>query len=245
LTRGNVGVANEQWKALPDYLDGDKSNTLVVADVSGSMTCPAGNNKTVQCIDVCVSLALYLSERNHGLFKDSFITFSNKPELQVLKGDLMNRVQQLRNAAWQMNTNLEAVFRLILDSAQKNRLAQEDMPSNIIILSDMQFDQCVGTGTSGQYHSGYDYGKLQTRANPKAIEMIREEYKKAGYVPPVVIFWNLNNRDNVPVTMNDCGVALVSGFSPAIMKSVLGAKLDEITPEGMMHKVIDDKRYDF
>lgn len=225
---GNNEVANEQWKALPNYLANDNSNTLVVADTSGSMTCPAGSPKSVvRCLDVCVSLAIYLSERNTGIFKDQFITFSSKPALQTLRGRLSDKVFQLRNAHWEMNTNIEAVFKLILSSALKSNIPAKDMPTRIIILSDMQFDQCV------------------SHKDAKAIEMIDGMYAEAGYIRPQVVFWNLHAYDNAPVEFDKANTALVSGFSPAIMKGVLASSMDDFTPVNIMNKTIFVERYNY
>jgi hypothetical protein len=225
VERGNTKVADEQWKALPDFLEGDNSNTLVVADVSGSMDDPVGGNKNITALHVCISLAIYLSERNHGIFKDQFVTFSNRPSIQTLKGTLTQRVNQLRRAHWEMNTDLQAVFELILLSAQRNRIGQEDMPSRIIILSDMQFDQCM------------------RNSDNRAMQMINEMYKDAGYTRPDVIFWNLRSSNGVPVKFNESGTALISGFSPSIMKSVL--KRGELNPIMIMERTVKVDRYNW
>ena len=116
---GDSDVASEQWKALPNYMEGSEERILPVVDVSGSMGSFAGNNPNLTCMDVAISLGLYISERNLGQFKDTFITFSARPKLQVLNGDLSDRMLQLARADWGMNTNLEATFKLILDQTQR------------------------------------------------------------------------------------------------------------------------------
>ena len=155
-------------------------------------------------MEVSVALGIYLSERNVGPFKDGFITFSANPKLQILNGTLSQRVSQLARSQWDMNTNLESVFKLILSTAKKHGLSNRDLPKNIIILSDMQFDRCV-------------YGSSKS-----AMDMIRSMYSSAGYTVPNVIFWNLRTSTGVPVKSTESGVALVSGFSPSIMKTLLG-----------------------
>jgi Domain of unknown function (DUF2828) len=225
IYRGVVDVAEAQWKALPDYLEGDTSNTLVVADVSGSMSVPAGNNPNVTCIDVCLSLALYLSERNKGLFHNAFITFSSKPKLQILKGSLYDRMNQLRHSNWEMTTNLEAVFNLILGSAVKGRVTPDQMPNQVVILSDMQFDQCTRSPSD------------------KAFDMIQRQYEEAGYKMPRIVFWNLRSSNGIPVTFDTQGTALVSGFSPSLMKAVLKKDVADFTPRSVMLAAIGVDRY--
>jgi hypothetical protein len=216
-------AADLQWKSLPNYLEGNDENIMVVADVSGSMTGYFPSMKFGP-IDVCISLAMYMSERINGYFKDTFITFSDNPKLQVLSGSLQDRVRQLERAEWGMSTNLQAVFKLILSTARSKSLRSDELPSKIIIVSDMEFNSCVRDAT-----------------NFSAIE---KQYADAGYKLPQIIFWNVNGRQgNNPVTKHQSGAALVSGFSPAIVKSVLGQK--SVTPEDVMLQTLLKERYDY
>lgn len=199
------------WNQLPDYTRGN--NALVVADTSGSM---AGDP-----IAVSVSLALYFAERNKGIFKDHFITFSARPRLQKVVGKtLLDKMNALNRAEWDSNTDLAAVFRLILDTAVTNKVPAEEMPETIYIISDMQFDYCV------QGQTLYEFAK--------------ESYAKAGYKIPTVVFWQVNaSGDNLPVMRDEIGTALVSGFSPTIFKQVVENK----TPEQVMLDTINSERY--
>jgi hypothetical protein len=216
---------NQQWLALPDFLEGTGERLLVIADTSGSMTGwgygSNQKNSSVTPIDICISLALYVSQRLTGPFKDAFITFSAKPTLQVTNGTLLERIRQLQTAHWEMNTNIEAAFNLILDTAVKNKLPNTEMPTKIVIVSDMEFDSCA----SGN------------------ISNLRTKFTEAGYDLPQLVFWNVNGRPgNVPTTMHRTGTALISGFSPAIIKSILGGQL--MTPESVMLKTLMNPRYD-
>ena len=213
-----------QWEALPNYVG--SANILPMVDVSGSMSCPAGKNTSVTCMDVAVSLGLYLADKNTGKFKDTFLTFSDKSELVTLKGNVVQKMAQMVKSDWDMSTNLHAAFNKILDVAVKNEVPQSEMPEMVLILSDMQFNQCV-------------------RQDDSAMEMIERKYVAAGYSVPQVVFWNLNSSDNVPVKADKSGAALVSGFSPAIMKALLAADMSEFTPEGIMLKTVMSDRYSF
>ena len=219
----------KQWEALPNYV-GDAS-ILPLVDVSGSMTSPAGgrftkNGVSTTCLDVAVSLGLYLAEKNTGVFKDTFLTFSGSPELLSLKGNVVQKASQMATSKWEMNTNLHKAFDKILSTAVNGNVPQEDMPKMLLILSDMQFDQC-------------------TRFDDSAHEMIARKYESAGYNMPLIVFWNLNASDNAPVKYDTRGVSLVSGFSPSIVKAVLSTDMDNFTPEGIMMKTIMNPRYDF
>lgn len=235
LNYGNSSVANEQWKALPNYMEGANDMILPVVDVSGSMSCPAGGSKSVTCMDVAISLGLYISERNVGPFKDAFITFSSKPQLQVLSGSLNDRYTQMSNSDWGMSTDLEATFKLILDQATKHKLSQDKMPNKILILSDMEFNAAV-------YSGGYSTRLKGGTWNPTAQQMIEQMYADAGYKVPQIVYWNIQSRNGgVPVAFDTQGTALVSGFSPAIMTSLLGGDIE--SPQQIMDKTILSERY--
>lgn len=221
-----MDLIEAQWNALPNYV-GD-ANILPLVDVSGSMTTPAGghgSNSKLTCLEVAVSLGLYLADKNKGAFKDTFLTFSGKPELMHLKGGINSKIDQMVKSNWDMNTDLNKAFAKILDVAVKGNVAQEDMPGMVLILSDMQFDQCV-------------------KHDDSAIEMIARKYEAAGYTLPKVVFWNLNaSYGNAPVKFDKSGTALVSGFSPAVVKPLLAGDIETFTPESVMLKTIMDDRY--
>ena len=222
---GDKDVADAQWSALPDYMDDSK--VLPMVDVSGSMHCSVGGNANLQCIDVALSLGLYCADKNKGAFKDMFLTFSGRPELVVLKGTLSQKMVQMDKSHWDMNTNLHAAFERILETAIKGKVAAEDMPSILLVLSDMQFDQCAA----------YD---------DSAMQMIVRKYEKAGYKVPTIIFWNLNDRaGNAPVSFNQKGVGLVSGFSPSIMRAILSADMDTLSPEIIVRDAVMIDRYNY
>jgi hypothetical protein len=226
LKEGNFDGANTQWEALPNYLEGGKEMFLPVVDVSGSMSISAGNNPKIRCIDVAISLGIYISERNEGLFKDSFITFSENPVVEVLKGSLHERYNQLSRANWNMSTNIEAVFKLILSKAKAHNVSEKEMPTMILILSDMEFNEGI--------ESNWD---------STAQEMIESMYFGAGYTLPKIVYWNIQSRNdnNKPVSFDKNGVCLVSGFSPSLLTNLLAGK--DMTPYNMMMSVINSERY--
>jgi len=223
----NLNHILAQWEALPNFV-GD-ANILPLVDVSGSMTSLAGGHKSkssTSCLDVAVSLGLYLADKNKGKFKDTFLTFSSDPQLLHLRGNILDKVKQMVSSKWEMNTNLHRALDKILRTALEGNVPQSEMPGALLILSDMQFDSC-------------------TRHDDSAMEMIKRKYVDAGYNVPNIVFWNLNAHDNVPVKYDTRGAALVSGFSPSIVKAVLQAEMDNFTPEAIMMQTIMNPRYDY
>jgi hypothetical protein len=218
-----LDLITKQWEALPNFV-GD-ANVLALVDVSGSMSCPAGGSGSTSCMDVAISLGLYVADKNKGKFKDTFLTFSSKPELMHLKGNIVQKVQQMAKSNWDMSTNLHAALDKVLTTAMDGNVPQDEMPGMLLIMSDMQFNQCI-------------------KFDDSAMQMMQRKYKSAGYEMPQVVFWNINSKSNVPVAADESGVALVSGFSPSILKAVLSANMDDFSPRGIMMKTLSNPRYD-
>ena len=215
------------WKALPDTVKGAE-NTIVVADGSGSMTCNVGNNTSVTALDVANALAIYFAERSSGEFKDKYITFSHRPQLVDFSKakSLRDKLQIALRHNEVADTNIEATFDLILRTAINNNMSQEDMPKNILIISDMEFNSATG------------YGRY---ANETLFTTIEKKYAAYGYKLPRLVFWNVNSRTGtIPVKENELGVALVSGFSVNIVNMVMSNKLD---PYECLLDVLNTERY--
>jgi len=226
MHHGSSDGANTQWNALPNYMEGNNERLLSMVDVFGSMCTAAGNNANVSCYDVAISLGLYISERNEGAFKDAFVTFTSNPTLQVFKGTLSERYNQMSGPVG-YDTNLESAFRMVLNKAIEGDVPTEEMPTMILVLSDMEFN-----------HSSVRGMKSTT-----AQQMISTLYEQAGYKMPKLVYWNIQSRNgnNSPVQFNENGTALVSGFSPALLTNLLAGK--DMTPYSMMMNVIGGERY--
>ena len=202
------------WNQLPNYASSGK-NALVVCDVSGSMY--------GQPIEVSTSLAIYIAERNQGIFHNKFITFSEVPELQTLVGNsLREKIVNLNNANWGMSTDLQAVFNLVLNAAVKHNAKQDELPEAIFIVSDMEFNYACRDITN--------------------FELIKQNFDLAGYVLPKLIFWNVTSRGmQTPVMQDENGVYLVSGYSPSIFEKAINAQA--CSPIEMMLEVLNNERY--
>lgn len=232
LNSGDHTVASAQWAALPNYMEGCDLNLICMVDVSLSMNCDVMGKTTA--MDVAVALGVYVSERITGAFKDKFITFESSPEFVDLSGlSFPMKVKKTRRASWGGSTNFQKAYTMILEAAIKNKVPASDMPEVLIVFSDMQFDEAMNT-----YHNTSTY-------DATAAETLRVAYEAWGYKPPTMIFWNLNGSETVPCVAGDVGNVLVSGFSPAIMRSVLSTDLSNITPLSMVENAVNVPRYDW
>jgi len=201
---------NKYWDNLTDYFKGATLNALCVCDTSGSMTSCYYSN--IAPIDVATSIALYTAERAKGPFHNHYISFSSRPQLIETSGvDFCDKVQRIYGTNLCENTNIEATFDLILNTALRQRLSQDDLPESLIVISDMQFDA----------QRGY-YG---SRSN-SLMENIELKWNNAGYKMPKLIYWNVNaatNAGNIPMKDKD-GITYVSGASPVIFEQILKGK---------------------
>ncbi|TVU08375.1 hypothetical protein EJB05_41778, partial [Eragrostis curvula] len=194
------GVADLQWERMVNDLRalGKLNNCIAVCDVSGSMYGLP--------LNVCVALGLLISELSDEPWHHRLITFSNRPELHLVTGKtLYDKTQFIRRMDWGMNTDFQAVFDKLLSVAVAGNLPPERMVRRVFVFSDMEFDQASLRPWETDY------------------EAITRKFAEAGYgaVVPEIVFWNLRDSRSVPVTAQQNGVALVSGFSKNMVKLFL------------------------
>lgn len=228
------------WNALPNTVN-DCGNTIVVADGSGSMDTTVDNNSSVTALEVANALAIYFAERSSGQFKDKYITFSERPQFVDFSNcsTLHDKIQTALAHNEVANTNIEKVFDLILTAAINNHMSQEDLPKNILIISDMEFDSCATAGEATRDRYGYYHNA--EKPDQRLFDVIAQKYANAGYKIPRLVFWNVNSRTGtIPVKENDLGVALVSGFSVNVAKMVMSGKTD---PYECLLETLNSERY--
>ena len=222
LTEEEKKSLNATWEALPDF--GSEANALAIIDTSGSMYCDA---KPLPAA-VALSLGIYFAEHNTGAFKNHFIEFSREPELIEIKGETFaDKLQYICSFNKVADTNIEAVFDLVLSAAVNNSVPQSELPEKLIIISDMEFNACVKNAGATNFN------------NAKA------KFEAAGYKLPEVVFWNVASRNRQqPVTKNEQGVALVSGCTPRLFSQVVDGSLAAMTPYEFMLDVLGGERYE-
>jgi hypothetical protein len=213
------------WKSLPNYVKDEGKIILPMVDVSRSMYQNISPSSSVQAIHVSIGLGLYLAERLTGLFKDTYLSFSERPVLVKAHGSsLYQKLVNVSHEHMGYNTNIISVFDVILKMAVGNRLKQNEIPNTIVVFSDMEFDEATGD------------------RNRTPFDFIKKNYNDNGYELPQVVFWNLNARNvQFPVRQDQRGVILVSGYSPSTLQYVLGGELK--TPYELMVEVLQNARY--
>ena len=223
-------VLNKYWDNLKDYLADNPMNGIAVVDTSGSMN---GNP-----INVAISLGLYMAERSSGPFANHYISFASRPQLIETSGvDFVDKVERIYKTNLIDNTNIEAVFDLILDTAIKSGASQEELPQNIFIISDMEFDSAT---TSRPGRAGEKSVRFFKENAETLLENIAIRFAANGYKLPHLIFWNVNaKQDNIPMINANSPISYVSGFSPSIFECVVSGK----TGVDLMMEVVNKERY--
>lgn len=208
-------MLQKYWDNLKDYYNGREENGLAIVDVSGSME--------GQPMNAAVSMGAYIAERGHGPFANHFITFSGNPQLVKFEGvDIVDKFLRAREADWAMNTNIEAVFDMLLRVAKREGTKAEDMPQTLYIFSDMEFDGCIASGKTQRDRYGYS-ARLNRDGIETLLEGIAKDWAAAGYELPRVIFWNLDARSqNIPALGGR--FSYVSGFSMNMVECILSGK---------------------
>lgn len=231
----NRAMVNKYWNNLADYFNGKTFNGLAVVDTSGSMT----GTEASAPINVAISLGLYCAEKAKGPFAGHYVSFSSRPQLIATEGvDFVDKVERIYRTNLCENTNIEATFDLLLNTAIRNRCSQDDLPQNIIVISDMEFDQATGNGWSGWGRSN-NTSRINAGNATTVLEGIAQKWAAHGYKMPHLIFWNVQSRQNNIPMLGNGPISYVSGFSPSIFEQIMSGK----TRYDLMMEKLNSERY--
>ena len=221
-------MVNKYWANLKDYFNGASLNALCMVDTSGSMHGTP--------INVAISLGLYCAERAGGPFANHYISFASRPQLIKCEGaDFVDKVERIYRTNLVDNTNIEAAFDMLLDTAKRTHCSQDDMPQNILVISDMEFDSATSSGWSLVHNSS-----SWTKDNAETLmEGIARKWAAAGYKMPHLIYWNVQARQNNIPMLGNGRISYVSGFSPSIFQTIMTGK----TGYDLMMEVLNKERY--
>lgn len=222
-------MINKYWDNLADYFNGKTFNGMAIVDTSGSM---CGSEASAP-INVAISLGMYCAEKAKGPFQNHFISFESNPHFIEVEGvDFCDKVYRVSRAPWGGSTNIEGAFDMMLDVAIANHCAQDEIPQNLIVISDMEFNYCV---SSNAYRSSWGGGGV----NDTLFEKMRAKWAAHGYVMPHLVFWNVQARQNNIPMRDEANVSYVSGMSPVIYEMLLSGK----TAQDLMYEKLDSERY--
>ena len=225
-------MINKYWDNLTDYFNNASFNGMAIVDTSGSM---CGNEASAP-INVAISLGMYCAEKAKGPFHNKFMTFSSSPTFIEIEGvDFCDKVYQITGAEWGSSTNIEAAFNLMLHTAIKNHCSQDEIPENLIIISDMEFDSCASSGASIRDK----WGGPRLSNKKTLFESMKQKWDRYGYKMPRLTFWNVDARSNNIPMKDDGNVTYVSGMSPVLYEQIMKG----LTAWDLMMDKLNSERY--
>ena len=221
-------MVNKYWDNLTDYFNNASFNGIAVVDTSGSMVSSAASAP----INVAISLGMYCAEHNHGPFANHYISFSSRPQMIRTDGvDFCDKVERIYRTNLCENTNIEATFDLLLNVATRPGVKKEDIPKNVIVISDMEFDSAV---------NGWSHRSSITSNNVETVlEGVARKWARYGLELPHLIFWNVDARQNNIPMLGNGRASFVSGFSPSIFETIMSGK----TGYDLMMEKLNTERY--
>lgn len=230
--RGNINiedtereVLNKYWQSQDTSMFNEASSILCVCDTSGSMTSKYGTS--VAPIDIAISLSMICAENNKSDFKNKYISFSSRPQLIKIEGiDFCDKVARIYKQNLCEDTDLTAVFDMLLKMYKNGTVKIEDIPEQLIVISDMEIN-CGSYWTSDEERT-------------TEMQKIRNQWENAGAKMPRLIYWNVDARNNIILDdASNSDITFVSGCSPIIFQSILTGK----TGKDIMLEKLNSERY--
>lgn len=230
-------MVNKYWANLADYFNNATFNGMAVVDTSGSMV----REDAAAPINVAISLGMYCAEKAKGPFHNKFMTFSSNPTFVEIEGvDFCDKVKRMSKVDWDGSTNIEAAFDLMLNTAIRNHCSQDEIPENLIVISDMEFDSCVTSGPRSYDRCWGGYGNhLNSASRETLFESMKRKWANYGYKMPKCVFWNVQARSNNIPMRDDGNVNYVSGMSPTIYEQIMKG----LNAFDLMMDKLDSERY--
>lgn len=232
---GDRKIADAQFASLPDFMAEKGARIMPIADTSGSMGVQVSGS--IQAIDISLSLAFYCSDRlgKDNPFYRKFLEFSDEGHLIDWSGygTLSEVYKDATNYNGLFNrpmgsTNIVKALDTVLAHAKMFNATDEQMPTMLLCISDMQFDG-----------NGYGAGSTPESRNDTVVNKALDKWVEAGYTRPQIVYWNTAGNSGSPERSRSKNVALVSGFSPSILKAVFGNP-ESMNPYNVMMEAIKD-----
>ena len=238
---GDTETANLQFDNLPQYFDPKDERIMCLCDSSGSMSIQVSGSVTAY--DVSTGLSLYCSNMvgKDNPFYRKFIAFESESKFvdwsKYSFGGCFGFSNRIFDGAVG-STRIDLALKLILDSALMWNVKQEQLPTTLLIISDMQFTNA--TGTNG-FDRIYDY-RPKVKDHDTEVNKVLDMFVEKGYNPPKIVYWNVANAgySGSPETVEPkFPSVLVSGFSPSILKAVFECDEESFKPVNIMLKTLE------
>ena len=215
-------ITNSQASDIVDNI-GSLDNLIAMVDTSGSMR---GDP-----LHAAIGLGICISEKSK--IGKRILSFDREPRwtnLENVEG-FCNKVKTVSDSAWGMNTNFTNALTMILESCVKKNLTEEQVSNLVlVVLSDMQIDS-----------------QGNEQLNEPMWNHIKTLYATHGYrFIPHILFWNLRFTSGFPVSSEQKGATMFSGFSPSLLNAFTENGIEAIknsNPWNTLKELLDNDRY--
>ena len=236
---------------------GGLGRSIAMCDFSGSMQSSGSNGSTPYWVSM--ALGLLISEVTTEEFQNTFLTFDSQPTMHTMRteDDLFERLKHIGRLGQGLSTDFQKAMDLVLGQLKAKRCRPGQEPENLIVLTDMNWDQACGSHQQSVYTGNGYRNVVKTSAWQTHVEMIREAFKRAGedmwgegqgLTMPRIVIWNIASSSTDFHAQSDTeGVAMLSGWSPSLFKALQTQGPDGVkptTPMEMLRAQLDVERYD-
>jgi len=246
------------WRSMVDKAKalGGLKRTIFMSDFSGSM----GDAHSTGATPYWVSMGLGMlgAEVSEGAFHNRLMTFDSTPTWHTFPegGDLFSKLETLAPHIGQgTSTDFQKAMDLVLATLKAQRVQPGDEPENLVVLTDMGWDQAAASNGQGAFTGNTYRHHVKTAPWQTHVEMIRESFKRAGedmwgegrgFAMPRIVIWNLASTysSDFHATADTPGVALLSGWSPALFEVLQSEGPRELTPMEVLRIELTNPRYD-
>ncbi len=242
LSKEECDAIEGQWRDIVASVRkvGSLGNALPMVDVSGSMSGTP--------MQVAIALGMLIAECNDGPFHDYVLTFDSTPVLHLMRGKtFVERVREVQALPWGGSTNFQAAYNLVLQHLQEQHTAPGEEPKDLIVLTDMGWDQAHGS------HHAMMAAAVKTEAAETHIQIARKAFKSCGealngeghgWAAPRIIVWNLRAEyKDFHATAREEGVLNISGWATSMLRVLITHGVEALTPLAMFHAQLQDPRY--
>lgn len=216
-------VVQAQWEAIrvTTAAGGGLGKSVFLCDFSGSMS--------GEPLEVSLAMGILGSELADPAFRNHILTFDAEPKWhQFPEGQTLRRkIDSIYGKGTGLNTNFLAACELVLERLVEHKVAQQDAPTHLIVITDMGFDK-ANNGSIWETQ----------------FQKVRADFQAQGYEPPLIVCWNVSAlyRD-AHAKAHEIGVVQLSGWSPSVLKALqTGVRVE--TPYQGLRVLLDDARYD-
>jgi len=245
------------WRSMVDKVKaaGGLGRSIFMSDFSGSM-----ESSSVGDTPYWVSMALGMlgAETCGAEFQDKLMTFDSNPIWHTFRpgSDLFERIGTIRDSGigHGTSTDFQKAMDLVLQTLKDTRCRPGQEPENLIVLTDMNWDQACSSARSSHY-TGHRYRNVvKTDTWQTHIAMIQEAFKRAGedmwgpgmgFVAPRIVIWNLaaSSQTDYHASADTPGVAMLSGWSAAQFEVLQKEGPRQLTAYEILRMELDDPKY--